>query len=200
MQTRPERVLEMAVHGMLPKNRLGRRLFNKLKIYRGADHPHVAQNPAGTSSDRALKRKDKTAFNQVTSQMAENKNTIRTTGRRKTAVAGVRLLPGSGTITVNDRSLEVYFPRDTSRMRILEPFELTETNGHYDVIVSVRGGGIAAQADAVRHGISRALVTVSEALRPALRKNGMLTRDPREVERKKYGRHKARKRPQYSKR
>ena len=132
--------------------------------------------------------------------MAEKKNLIRTTGRRKTAVASVRLLPGSGAITVNDRSLEAYFPRDTSLMRILEPFELTETIGQYDLIVSVRGGGISAQAEAVRHGISRALVVASEALRPALRKSGLLTRDPREVERKKYGRHKARKRPQYSKR
>jgi small subunit ribosomal protein S9 len=103
-------------------------------------------------------------------------------------------------MTVNDRSLEVYFPRDTSRMRILEPFELTETVGQYDTIVQVSGGGTSAQADAVRLGISRALVEIAEALRPALRKNGMLTRDPREVERKKYGRHKARKRPQYSKR
>jgi small subunit ribosomal protein S9 len=132
--------------------------------------------------------------------MAEKKNLIRTTGRRKTAIASVRLFPGSGTITVNDRSLENYFPRDTSRMRILEPFELTETKAQFDAIVSVRGGGISAQADAVRHGISRALVVSSETLRPALRKGGMLTRDPREVERKKYGRHKARKRPQYSKR
>ena len=85
-------------------------------------------------------------------------------------------------------------------MRILEPFELTETTGQYDLIAKVSGGGTSAQADAVRLGISRALVTVAETLRPALRKNGMLTRDPREVERKKYGRHKARKRPQYSKR
>ncbi len=132
--------------------------------------------------------------------MAEKINVIRTTGRRKTAVASVRLRPGSGTVTVNDRSLEDYFPRDTARMRILEPFEITETRGQYDAIVSVTGGGSSAQADAVRHGISRALVAVSEAMRPALRKNGMLTRDPREVERKKYGHHKARKRPQYSKR
>jgi small subunit ribosomal protein S9 len=132
--------------------------------------------------------------------MAEKKNIIWTTGRRKTAVARVRMLPGSGTITVNERTLEDYFPRPTSRMRILEPFEATETVGQYDVLVSVEGGGIAAQADAVRHGISRALVTVTETLRPTLRKGGMLTRDPREVERKKYGRHKARKRPQYSKR
>ena len=132
--------------------------------------------------------------------MAEKKNIIWTTGRRKTAVARVRMLPGSGTITVNQRTLEDYFPRPTSRMRILEPFEATETVGQYDVLVSVEGGGIAAQADAVRHGISRALVSATETLRPTLRKGGMLTRDPREVERKKYGRHKARKRPQYSKR
>jgi small subunit ribosomal protein S9 len=132
--------------------------------------------------------------------MPEKKNLIRTTGRRKTAVANVRLSPGAGAVTVNDRSLEDYFPRDTSRMRILEPFELTETKGQYDVIIKVKGGGVSAQADAVRHGISRALVASSEGLRPALRKEGMLTRDPREVERKKYGRHKARKRPQYSKR
>ena len=132
--------------------------------------------------------------------MAEKKNIIWTTGRRKSAVARVRMLPGSGTITVNERTLEDYFPRPTSRMRILEPFEVTETVDQYDVLVSVEGGGISAQADAVRHGISRALVDATETMRPMLRKGGMLTRDPREVERKKYGRHKARKRPQYSKR
>jgi small subunit ribosomal protein S9 len=132
--------------------------------------------------------------------MAEKKNIIWSTGRRKTAIARVRMLPGSGTITVNQRALEDYFPRPTSRMRILEPFEATETTGQYDVLISVEGGGIAAQADAVRHGISRALVVATETLRPTLRKGGMLTRDSREVERKKYGHHKARKRPQYSKR
>jgi small subunit ribosomal protein S9 len=132
--------------------------------------------------------------------MAESRNTIRATGRRKTAIASVRLTPGTGAVTINGRPLEEYFQRDTSRMRILEPFVLTETTGQYDLIAKVSGGGTSAQADAVRLGISRALVTVAETLRPALRKNGMLTRDPREVERKKYGRHKARKRPQYSKR
>lgn len=132
--------------------------------------------------------------------MAEKKNIIWATGRRKTAVARVRLFPGAGSILINQRSLEDYFPRDTSRMVILEPFEITETKGQFDLVVSVEGGGNAAQADAVRHGISRALVASSETLRPALRKAGMLTRDPREVERKKYGHHKARKRPQYSKR
>jgi small subunit ribosomal protein S9 len=132
--------------------------------------------------------------------MADRKSEIWNVGKRKTAVARVRMRPGSGTITVNDRTLEDYFPRDTSRMLILSPFEVTETSGQFDVVASVRGGGIAAQAEAVRLGISRALIVANEALRPALRKNGLLTRDSREVERKKYGRHKARKRPQYSKR
>lgn len=132
--------------------------------------------------------------------MADKKQTIWTTGKRKTAIARVRLVPGNGVVTVNDRQLDDYFPRPTSRMRIMEPFELTETRDQYDAIVTVTGGGVSAQADAVRLGISRALITASETLRPALRKSGMLTRDPREVERKKYGHHKARKRPQYSKR
>jgi len=132
--------------------------------------------------------------------MAEKKNIIWTTGRRKTAVARVRMFPGAGNFVINERTLEDYFPRPTSRMRIIEPFELTETKGQFDIIVSVEGGGTAAQADAVRLGISRALVRSTETLRPTLRKAGMLTRDPREVERKKYGHHKARKRPQYSKR
>jgi small subunit ribosomal protein S9 len=132
--------------------------------------------------------------------MVDKRHPIWSTGKRKTAVARIRLIPGEGTITVNARTLEDYFPRETSRMRILEPFEVTEARSQYDILASVHGGGIAAQADAIRHGISRALALVAENLRPTLRKGGMLTRDPREVERKKYGRHKARKRPQYSKR
>ncbi|MCL5045164.1 MAG: 30S ribosomal protein S9 [Deltaproteobacteria bacterium] len=132
--------------------------------------------------------------------MAEKQKIIRATGRRKTAAAQIRLLPGSGVITINERPLEDYFPRPTSRMRIVEPFQTTQTESQYDVIVAVRGGGISAQADAVRLGISRALLATSEALRAPLREAGLLTRDPRKVERKKYGRHKARKRPQYSKR
>ena len=132
--------------------------------------------------------------------MADKKQLSYATGKRKTAVARVRLLAGSGAITVNKRGFEDYFPRETARMRILEPLQITETAAQYDVIAEVNGGGTSAQADAVRHGISRALVVVAETLRPTLRKAGMLTRDPRAVERKKYGRHKARKRPQYSKR
>jgi small subunit ribosomal protein S9 len=132
--------------------------------------------------------------------MAEKKQVSNATGKRKTAVARVRLMPGTGAIMINRRGFEDYFPRETARMRIMEPLQITETAAQYDVLAEVRGGGISAQADAVRHGISRALVEVAETLRPTLRKAGMLTRDPRAVERKKYGRHKARKRPQYSKR
>ncbi len=122
------------------------------------------------------------------------------TGKRKSSVARVRLVPGSGDIVVNQRTLEEYFPRETSRMIINQPFEVTSTVGQYRTDVNVFGGGVAAQAVAVRHGITRALLTANPELRPALKKAGFITRDSREVERKKYGRHKARKRPQYSKR
>jgi small subunit ribosomal protein S9 len=122
------------------------------------------------------------------------------TGKRKTAVARVRLLRGDGRVTVNSRSLEDYFGRPTSRMIVEQPLVLTETKGQYDVKVNVRGGGIAAQAAAIRHGVTRALLEANPDFRPVLKKAGYITRDPRKVERKKYGRHKARKRPQYSKR
>jgi small subunit ribosomal protein S9 len=122
------------------------------------------------------------------------------TGKRKTSVARVRLFPGPGDIVINQRSLEDYFPRETSRMVINQPFEVTSTVGQYRTEVNVFGGGVAAQAVAVRHGITRALLLANPELRPALKKAGFITRDSREVERKKYGRHKARKRPQYSKR
>jgi small subunit ribosomal protein S9 len=122
------------------------------------------------------------------------------TGKRKSSVARVRLVPGSGDIVVNRRTLEDYFPRETSRMVINQPFEVTSTVGQYRTEVNVFGGGVSAQAVAVRHGITRALLLANPELRPALKKAGFITRDSREVERKKYGRHKARKRPQYSKR
>lgn len=125
---------------------------------------------------------------------------IPATGKRKTAVARVRLAPGTGQITVNGRTLEEYFPRPTSRMVINQAFDVTGKGGNFDVRARVAGGGISAQASAIRHGISKALLEVDPELRPSLKKAGLLTRDPRKVERKKYGRHKARKRPQYSKR
>jgi len=122
------------------------------------------------------------------------------TGKRKSSVARVRLHAGAGDIVVNTRTLEDYFPRETSRMVINQPFEVTSTVGQFRTDVNVHGGGVAAQAVAVRHGITRALLEANPELRPALKKAGFITRDSREVERKKYGRHKARKRPQYSKR
>lgn len=122
------------------------------------------------------------------------------TGRRKTSVARVRLLSGTGNFTLNGRPLEDYFPIETLRMRVLEPFVITETEGRFDVIARIHGGGVAGQADALRHGIARALEGEDPDWRPLLKKAGMLTRDAREVERKKYGLKKARKAPQYSKR
>jgi small subunit ribosomal protein S9 len=122
------------------------------------------------------------------------------TGKRKSAVARVRLAGGNGEVVVNERTLDQYFGRETSRMVVQQPFEVTSTSGQYRADVNVHGGGIAAQAVAIRHGITRALLEANPELRPALKKNGFITRDSREVERKKYGRHKARKRPQYSKR
>lgn len=122
------------------------------------------------------------------------------TGRRKTSVARVYLKEGKGDIVVNDRPLQVYFGRETARMIVLQPFQVTHTLGNFDVAVNVQGGGISGQAGAIRHGITRALLEFSQDLRPVLKKAGFITRDPRTVERKKYGHHKARKRPQYSKR
>jgi small subunit ribosomal protein S9 len=125
---------------------------------------------------------------------------ITATGRRKTSVARVFLRPGKGTISINDRSLEEYFGRETARMVVLQPFGITQTSGNFDIDVNVQGGGISGQAGAIRHGIARALIQFDLQLRSPLKKAGFVTRDPRAVERKKYGRHKARKRPQYSKR
>lgn len=132
--------------------------------------------------------------------MAEAAETYNATGKRKSAVAQVRLSYGAGRIVVNRRDLDDYFGRPTSRMIVNQPFEVTETLGRWDVAVNVKGGGVSAQAQAVRHGISRAMLLVDAAYRPTLKKAGFITRDSREVESKKYGHHKARKRPQYSKR
>ena len=122
------------------------------------------------------------------------------TGRRKTSTARVFLRPGTGTITINDRAIEVYFGRETARMIVRQPLELTSTLEKFDVYVTVKGGGGFGQAGAIRHGITRALMEFDETLRPELRKAGFVTRDAREVERKKVGLRKARKRPQFSKR
>ena len=122
------------------------------------------------------------------------------TGRRKTSVARVWLTPGEGNVTINKRSIDDYLKRETAKMIIRQPLELTETLGKFDVYVNVRGGGISGQAGAIKHGISRALLAVNPDFRPLLKKSGFLTRDSRVKERKKYGQPGARKRFQYSKR
>ncbi len=122
------------------------------------------------------------------------------TGRRKNAVARVYLVPGEGRIIINDRPVEVYLGRKTLEVLVRQPLELTGTEGRFDVLARVKGGGISGQAGAVRHGIARALVQADPNLRPVLKKAGFLTRDPRMKERRKYGLKKARRAPQYSKR
>jgi small subunit ribosomal protein S9 len=122
------------------------------------------------------------------------------TGRRKTAVARVYLRPGTGTITVNRREFDIYFPNRVLKMVIRQPLLITETADKFDLMVNVAGGGMAGQAGAIRHGISRALLEFNPELRKRLKTAGFLTRDAREVERKKYGRPKARRRFQFSKR
>ncbi|MBZ2175269.1 30S ribosomal protein S9 [Schnuerera sp. xch1] len=122
------------------------------------------------------------------------------TGRRKTSVARVRLLPGSGNIIINKRDINEYFDYDTLKVLVKEPLVITDTLSKYDVFVNVKGGGFTGQAGAIRHGISRALINADNELKPVLKKAGFLTRDPRMKERKKYGLKKARRAPQFSKR
>jgi len=122
------------------------------------------------------------------------------TGRRKTSTARVFLKPGTGSISINKRTLEQYFGREVARMIVKQPLELTDNVEKFDVYITVEGGGSFGQAGAIRHGITRALMAYDEGLRPVLRKAGYVTRDAREVERKKVGLRKARKKPQFSKR
>jgi small subunit ribosomal protein S9 len=122
------------------------------------------------------------------------------TGRRKEASARVWVKPGSGAITINGKGIEQYFKREVLRMVLAQPFEAAEVKGQYDLVATVSGGGLSGQAGAVRHGLARALCEANATLRPALKKAGLLTRDSRAVERKKYGRPGARKRFQFSKR
>lgn len=121
-------------------------------------------------------------------------------GRRKTAIARVRLIPGKGDITLNDKPMPQYFGRETLQLAIQQPFQVTGTLAKFNVMATLTGGGTSAQADALRHGISRALIIMNPDLRKPLKVSGLLTRDPREKERRKVGCRKARRRPQYSKR
>lgn len=122
------------------------------------------------------------------------------TGRRKKSVARVRVYPGTGKITINDRSIDDYFGLETLKLIVRQPLALTGTAEKFDIVCRVNGGGVTGQAGAIRHGLSRALLQYDEALRPALKKAGFLTRDPRMKERKKYGLKGARRAPQFSKR
>lgn len=132
--------------------------------------------------------------------MDESLDVIQSTGRRKRAVARVKLMLGQGVITVNGKAVEDYFARPQLLQIVRQPLEATQSLSRFDVSVKAEGGGVTGQAGAVRHGIARALVEMDESLKVTLRKNGFLTRDPREKESKKYGRKRARKRFQYSKR
>jgi small subunit ribosomal protein S9 len=127
-------------------------------------------------------------------------NSYYSTGRRKTSTARVFLRKGSGSITVNKRPLDMYFGRETARMIVRQPLETTNNVDSFDITVTVRGGGMSGQAGAIRHGITRALMEYDSELRPTLRRAGFVTRDARQVERKKVGLHKARRAPQFSKR
>jgi small subunit ribosomal protein S9 len=132
--------------------------------------------------------------------VGENVQRWYATGKRKTAVARVWLRAGSGTIAVNGRAFEEYFPRETSRLVVMQPFEVTDQRERFDVFATLAGGGISAQAEALRHGISKALLDYNSGLRDRLKRAGFLTRDARAKERKKYGQPGARKRFQFSKR
>jgi small subunit ribosomal protein S9 len=135
-----------------------------------------------------------------TSPSSDSSSKFYATGKRKTAVARVWLTPGSGQLTVNQRSLEQYFQRETSRMVLKQPLEMLEIADKYDIVATVAGGGLSAQAEAMRHGIARALAAEDPERRRVLKRAGFLTRDARAKERKKYGRPGARKRFQFSKR
>ncbi|MBO5239321.1 MAG: 30S ribosomal protein S9 [Lachnospiraceae bacterium] len=133
--------------------------------------------------------------------MAKKKdNKFYGTGRRKSSIARVYLVPGTGKITINKRDMDDYFGLDTLKLIVNQPFEATSTQGKFDVLVNVKGGGFTGQAGAIRHGIARALCVADPEYRPALKKAGYLTRDPRMKERKKYGLKAARRAPQFSKR
>src|SRR5204862_82520 len=193
----PERVIEKAVERMVPRGPLGRRVMRNLRVYAGPEHPHVAQSPAAPPPSAAA------AFAPLPEDVQPKRDALGrsyATGKRKNAVARVWIKPGNGRIEVNGRDSPIYFARPVLRMLISQPFVVTDRLGQFDVWCTVKGGGLSGQAGAVRHGISKALTFYEPGLRPALKHGGFLTRDSRVVERKKYGRHKARRRPQYSKR
>ena len=194
----PERVVRLAVKGMLPKGRLGRRMIKKLKVYGGPTHPARGAAAAGVRA-----HVERAALEQLTNGQQEHslsKPLIQTTGRRKEAVARVRLRAGSGIIRSTAGRSSSTSRSSRTAVVALEPLRLTQTADVYDVDATLDGGGVSGQAGALRLGIARALVALDDEVRPQLKKAGLLTRDAREKERRKYGLKKARKAPQYSKR
>ena len=182
---RPEEVIRRAVRGMVPQNRLGEQMMRKLHVYAGAEHPHAAQRPTELKeADSAMK----------------SAPYFQGTGRRKTSIARVRLVPGEGTVVVNGKALDDYFGRDGATDRATLPFTVTNTARRFNAMIKVEGGGVTGQIGAIAHGIARALQQMDKELGPALRKAGLLTRDPRAKERKKPGLKRARKAPQFTKR
>src|SRR5215212_10218029 len=165
-----------------------------------ADAPASAREPVEGKDDQGVSTQGPQIQAVLREQQLDKQGRAYATGRRKDAVARVWLKPGSGKIVVNGRDQEVYFARPTLRLIINQVFDVTERRGQYDVIATVKGGGLSGQAGAVRHGISTALTRYEPGLRTTVKREGFLTRDPRVVERKKYGRAKARRSFQFSKR
>ena len=206
----PERIVEKAVERMLPRGPLGRRQLGNLRVYKGAEHPHAAQPqerearlimPETLSSLQDLKGAAAPAPEAAPRYVRklDPQGRAYATGKRKDAVARVWIKPGPGKALVNGKALDAYFARPVLRMILQQPLGVAKRAGQYDLTVSVAGGGLSGQAGAVRHGLAKALVNYEPDLRPVLKKEGFLTRDPRVVERKKYGKKKARRSFQFSK-
>ena len=217
----PERIVEKAVERMLPHGPLGRQQFANLRVYAGPEHPHAAQNPQAARrrghepqecKERVTMAESMQSLDQLSAlkpaapeapkyvQKLDKQGRAYATGKRKDAVARVWIKPGAGKVLINNRTVEVYFARPVLRMLIQQPLVTASRADQYDVVCTVSGGGLSGQAGAVRHGISKALTQYEPDLRSVLKRGGFLTRDPRVVERKKYGRAKARRSFQFSKR
>ena len=198
IQRSPNKVIELAVKGMLPRGPFRQSDDQKTQglFWSGSSSPSSAASAAGY----LISGKHATSTLTTVHINAHSMEQITATGRRKNAVARVILRRGTGKITINKRDQEKYFGRETDKMVIRQPLEAVDMLEKFDIFVNVKGGGTTGQSGAIRHGISRALVKHEEEFKPILRKEGFITRDSRSVERKKIGLHKARKRPQYSKR
>jgi small subunit ribosomal protein S9 len=198
----PQRVVEKAVERMLPRGPLGRVQLGNLRVYESQEQEErvtMAETMQSLDQLSALKPAAAPETPRYV-QKLDKQGRAYATGKRKDAVARVWVKPGAGKILVNTRDFEVYFARPVLRMLIQQPLVAANRNGQYDIVCTVSGGGLSGQAGAVRHGLSKALMNFEPELRGALKRGGFLTRDARVVERKKYGRAKARRSFQFSKR